>query len=219
MNARASKVPHPLSKLAALKTRMKTLACSHGQSVSPSAETKKYLAEKHVIRLVPIRDPRLFSRPSATDVTEGARISSHPTAPKVPRSSPWRAVRCPSRGSRDARCTARAPAWPPSPGRTPRTSRPCPRRTRSSSGPPQSRSSSRISPSSQRPSRRYVETRARGAGTVRCTLSARRRRSAPRGSAFSPARTRRADPIDRGDPIVAAIENKPSPRWIVMHKR
>lgn len=38
-------------------------------------------------------------------------------------------------------------------------------------------------------------------------------------AAFSPARTRRADPIDRGDPIVAAIENKPSPRWIVMHKR
>ena len=36
---------------------------------------------------------------------------------------------------------------------------------------------------------------------------------------FQPARTRRADPIDRGDPIVAAIENKPSPRWIVMHKR
>lgn len=28
------------------------------------------------------------------------------------------------------------------------------------------------------------------------------------------ARTRRADPIDRGDPIGAAIENKPSPRWI-----
>lgn len=28
------------------------------------------------------------------------------------------------------------------------------------------------------------------------------------------ARTRRADPTDRGDPIGAAIENKPSPRWI-----
>jgi hypothetical protein len=161
----------------------------------------KYLAENQTgLHTDPCRLSREERDPRRT-MTEGARVSSHtPHRTKVPRLSPWRAVRCPSRGSRDARSTARAPAWPPSPGRTPRTSRPCPRRTRSSSGPPPSRSSSRISPSSLRPSRRYVETRARRGHRVGLS-SARRRRAAPRGSPRgSRGRDARTRSIER-DPI------------------
>ena len=160
----------------------------------------KYLAENQTgLHTDPCRLSREERDPRRT-MTEGARVSSHtPHRTKVPRLSPWRAVRCPSRGSRDARSTARAPAWPPSPGRTPRTSRPCPRRTRSSSGPPPSRSSSRISPSSLRPSRRYVETRARRGHRVVSVVRAEAPRSPARLTARV-ARTRRADPIDRGRP-------------------
>lgn len=171
----------------------------------------KYLAENQTgLHTDPCRLSREERDPRRT-MTEGARVSSHtPHRTKVPRLSPWRAVRCPSRGSRDARSTARAPAWPPSPGRTPRTSRPCPRRTRSSSGPPPSRSSSRISPSSLRPSRRYVETRARRGHRVGSVVRAEGRaapRGSPRGSRVRDARTRSIE----GDPI-GEPSSKTNPR-------
>ena len=176
MNARASKVPHPLSKLAALKTRMKTLACSHGQSVSPSAETKN-ISRKACHQTGPIRDPRLFSR-RATDVTEGAHLIT-PHRTEVPGRRHERAVRCPL-GVR-GRAVHRACPGGHLRQAVRRERRDVSERTRSSSGPPRAAAVPSVHPRSAR----HEVRRGRAPGTVRCTLSARRRRSA-RGSAFSP---------------------------------